>query len=371
MSFSLAALWHERSRFLPGILAVAFSALLIAVQGGLLLGIFSMFALPIDRSRADVWVGYPGAPSIDLCLPIPKAWEARLAINPEVERVETYLYGTLVWGKRGGGIETCSVIGSRLDNGTLGAVDDLTPELRERLMEPGSIVVDESALDDLGLARVGDRAEVNGHHVRLVGLVRGLRGVAGAYVFCSIPTAQTLLRLRPDQVTFLLARCRNPADTAAVVQRLRTYGNMSAFSSEEFSLRSRLHWLLKTKAGVALGCAAILGLIVGAAVTSQTLSAATAASLRELAVLEALGIPSWRMRALVLTQSFWVGLLGIALALPASFGSAGIMQALGARIVLPAWMLGSAAALTMTMALLAGLVSLRSLRQVEPTTLLH
>src|SRR5262249_32557018 len=144
---------------------------------------------PIDRSRADLWVGYPGAPSIDLCLPIPKAWEARLAVNPEVERVETYLYGTLVWGKRGGGIETCSVIGSRLDNGTLGAVDDLTPELRKRLMEPGSIVVDESALNDLGLAGIGDSAEVNGHRVRLVGLVRGLRGVAGAYVFCSIPTA--------------------------------------------------------------------------------------------------------------------------------------------------------------------------------------
>src|SRR5438552_4038809 len=105
MSFSLAMLWHERSRFLPGILAVAFGALLIAVQGGLLLGIFSLFALPIDRSRADVWVGYPGAPSIDLCLPIPKAWEARLAVQPEVERVESYLYGTVAWGKRGGGVE--------------------------------------------------------------------------------------------------------------------------------------------------------------------------------------------------------------------------------------------------------------------------
>ena len=30
MSYSLATLWHERQRFLPGVLAVAFSALLIA-----------------------------------------------------------------------------------------------------------------------------------------------------------------------------------------------------------------------------------------------------------------------------------------------------------------------------------------------------
>ena len=371
MSFALATLWHERSRFLPGILAVAFSALLIAVQGGLLFGIFSVFALPIDRSRADVWVGYPGAPSVDLCLPIPEEWKARLAVQPEVERVDSYVYSTLPWGKRGGGIETCSIIGSRLDEGSLGAVAELTPELRARLREPGSIVLDESSLADLGFTGVGDVAELAGHRVRIVGLVRGLRGIAGAYVFCSIPTARTLLRLGQDQTMFLLARCRNPADAPTVVEHLRGYANMSAFTREEFSRRSRLHWLLKTNAGVALGCAALLGLIVGAAVTSQTLSAATAASLRELAVLEALGIPAWRMRALVLTQSFWVGLLGIALALPASFGSAALMQALGARIVLPLWMLGFAAALTLTMALLAGLVSLRSLRRVEPATLLR
>ncbi|HLJ97927.1 MAG TPA: ABC transporter permease [Gemmataceae bacterium] len=371
MSFALATLWHERSRFLPGILVVAFSALLIAVQGGLLLGIFSLFALPIDRSRADVWVGYPGTPSVDLCLPIPKAWEARLAVQPEVARVETYLYGTIAWGKRGGGIETCSVIGSSLDDESLGAITELTPELRARLKESGSVVVDESALIDLGLTGLGDVAEVAGHRVRVVGVVHGIRGIAGAYIFCSLPTAQTLLRMRPDQAVFLLAGCRNPADVPTVLERLRTYENMSAFSRDEFSLRSRLHWLFKTKAGVALGCAALLGLIVGAAVTSQTLSAATAASLRELAVLEALGIPTWRMQALVLAQSFWVGLLGVALAVPASFCSAGVLQVLGARIVLPAWMLGGAAGLTMAMALLAGLVSLRALRRVEPATLLR
>lgn len=31
MNFALATLWHERQRYLPGILAVAFSAVLIAL----------------------------------------------------------------------------------------------------------------------------------------------------------------------------------------------------------------------------------------------------------------------------------------------------------------------------------------------------
>ncbi len=46
------------------------------------------------------------------------------------------------------------------------------------------------------------------------------------------------------------------------------------------------------------------------AVTSQTLYAATAASLREYAVLRALGIPRRRMAGMVMAQSLWVGLGG-------------------------------------------------------------
>lgn len=45
MSIALATLWHERLRYFPAVLAVAFSALLVALQCGLLLGTFSMTAI--------------------------------------------------------------------------------------------------------------------------------------------------------------------------------------------------------------------------------------------------------------------------------------------------------------------------------------
>src|SRR5712691_10573546 len=90
MSYSLATLWHERQRFLPGVLAVAFSALLIALQCGLLLGLFSITSIPIDHTQADIWVGHPKVPSVDLGRPIPEAWMSYLAM-PEVERFEPYM----------------------------------------------------------------------------------------------------------------------------------------------------------------------------------------------------------------------------------------------------------------------------------------
>jgi putative ABC transport system permease protein len=371
MSYSLATLWHERQRFLPGILAVAFSALLIVLQCGLLLGLFSITSIPIDHSRADLWVGAPEVLSVDLGRPIPEKYLLRVASQPEVERAEVFLQGFMYWSKPDGGSELCIVIGCRLEDDSLGALKELTPDLRRRLTEPGAIVVSEGELGRLGIKGIGDVAEITNQRVRLVGLVKGLRSISGPYVFCSVRTAQSLLRLSSEQATYVLARCRNPADAPAVVQRLRAYPSMTAFTSEEFSLRSRLHWLTKTKAGVAMGLAAALGLLVGAVVTSQTLYAATAASMREYAVLRALGIPRWRMAAMVLSQSFWVGLAGVMLAVPTVFGLARAAGLIGVPVLLSWWLLTAAIVVTMAMALLSGLAALRSLRLMEPALLLR
>ncbi len=146
---------------------------------------------------------------------------------------------------------------------------------------------------------------------------------------------------------------------------------MAAFTSAEFSFRSRWHWLVTSGGGIALGCAALLGLLVGAVVTSQTLYSATAASFREYAVLRALGVPSWRLAFIVLAQACWLGVLGVLLAYPCVLGLAQLAGLLGARTQLPPWVLASAAGLTLITAVGAGLLALRSLRQLQLAALLR
>ena len=374
MPYSLATLWHDRQRFLPGVLAVAFSSLLIALQCGLLLGIFSITSIPIDHTRADIWMGAPGVLSVDLGETIRGSYMARLESQPEVEQVEPYLQGFSYWAKPTGGRELCMVIGSRLSKGALGAVDALSPEMRVLLQECGTIAVDESDLGRLGISGVGATAEISNQRVRVVGLTQGLKSLAGPYVFCSLSTARGLLgvRVQSDQVTYALAKCYNPADAPRVVARLaKEYEDVSVFTSSDFSLRSRLHWLFKTKAGVALGYAALLGLLVGAVVTSQTLYAATVASLKEYAVLRALGIPRWRIAGMVLAQSFWVGILGVAVGVVAVHAARALAIRLGASVQLPLELQIAAAAVTLLMAMVSGLLALRSLRLVEPAMLLR
>jgi putative ABC transport system permease protein len=372
MFFSLITLWHDRNRFLPGVLAVSFSSLLVLVQCGVLLGLLSLTSLPVDQASADVWVGHPEVLSVDLGRPIPEHWLARVAREPEVMRSEVFLLGMLLLDKPDGQSSLCTIIGSRLDDESLGAVKALAPGLRRLLSEPGAVVVDESDSERLGMRNVGDLAEVLGRRIRLVGKTTGMKSLAAPYVFCSLETARALFKgVQRDQTIYILAHCRTPEDAQAVAHRLNGHGAMSAYTNREFSRRTQIYWLTATKSGLAVGWAAILGLLVGAAVTSQTLYAATASQLREYAVLNALGVPRWRMAANVVAQSFWVGGAGILLALPVAYSLAALIELLGGKVMLPYWLAGCVAFLTLAMALLSGLAALRSLRLVEPMTLLR
>jgi putative ABC transport system permease protein len=372
MTYALITLWHERQRFLPGVLAVAFSALLVALQCGLLLGIFTFASLPVDHAPAEIWLGGRNVQSVDLIRPIPETYVAYLTEQPEIAQCEAYVQDSSNWVRPDGGVEPCMIVGARLEETSLGAMRELTPELRTLLTEPDTVVIDASELGRLGVQRIGDFGQIGDHKVRVVGIVSGFRAVAGAYVFCSLGTARTLLHIRPTQVAYLLARCHDSADAPAVVERLRAdYPELSIYTSDDFSLRSRLYWLLKTKAGIALGYAAALGLLVGAAVTSQTLYAATAASLREYAVLWALGIPRSRMAMQVVQLSLLVGVFGVALSLPLVFALAHVADWIGVTVLLPAWLLVAMAGITLTMALASGLLALRLLRTLEPAMLLR
>ena len=377
MPYSLTILWHERSRFLPAIFAVAFSALLIALQCGLLLGLLAFTSLPIDHSGADIWVSNRDVESIALSHPIPETWRLRLDEQPEVVQTESLLFGFGSWHRSDSGREeTCCIVGTRLEEGSLGVLRDLTPQMRERLTEPGAVVVDESERPKLGITEgTGEVAEVSNRRVRVVGLVHGISSTTAPFVFCSLQTARMLLPLfqtNPAQTMYVLARCHSAQEAVAVAARLRrTYPDMAVFTSAEFSWRTRSYWLIRSKAGTAMACTVVLALLVGLVITSQTLYAATAASQREYAVLAALGIPRRHMVGLVLAKSFWIGVVGVCVALPVSLSLAEAARLLETKVLLPHWVLAGSAALTMGMALLSGVAALRSLRLVEPVSLLR
>src|SRR5438874_868386 len=115
MGYSLTILWHDRSRYIPAMLAVTFSALLVALQVGLLLGTFSMVSSPVDHTSADIWVSQPRAVSVDAGQSVPESWRNRLEVLPEIVETEPFIQMFFPWAKPHGGSEYVIVVGSRLD----------------------------------------------------------------------------------------------------------------------------------------------------------------------------------------------------------------------------------------------------------------
>ncbi len=327
----------------------------------------------MDKAGADVWVGYPGVRSVDLGQAIPSHYRNRVAAQPEVREVEDVVMGFAQWvvpanaNRKSTRIEVCIIIGKRLAGHSIAAAEPLRRDsgLMGKLAEPYTVLIDRSERGRLGVSE-GDKAVIMGRVVRVVGFVEGLRSLGGAYVFCSKETARLLLYYNESQTTYIVARCDSPATAQAVVDRLQQYPNMVALTRDEFSFRSRMHWMMTTKAGLALAFTAILGLLVGAVVTSQTLYAATAAAQREYATLRAMGIPRWRLKMSVLAQSFWVGLGGLLVAAPITLALAQAASMLNIHVRLTPIIVIPAGLITMAMALGSGLLALRSLQRTDP-----
>jgi putative ABC transport system permease protein len=146
---------------------------------------------------------------------------------------------------------------------------------------------------------------------------------------------------------------------------------MAVFTRQEMAQRTQTYWLTKTRAGLVLAFSAILGLLVGAVITSQTFYSATATAWRELSVLRALGIPAHHVVGMLLTQALVVGLAGILAAVPMTWLLMEIGIRFNVQAVLPFWLIASVGVVTLGTAMVAGLAALRSLNLIEPGSLLR
>lgn len=373
VSIARSMLLFDWRRYLAAVLAVTFSGLLVIVQLALLLGMFSTVSVVIDRSTADLWIGYRNTQSVDLGRPIAREADARAWAHRGVERVEPYAsaYGDL---RREDGVPVSVVInGIDASPEAVAFAKLLSADQRTLLREPNSILIDIADTGKLG-ARVGTVVEINGKRARIVGVVEGMRAIGGVNVVASIATARTLAPETANLPTFSLVRLK-PGYTADVVAteiaddpRLPRY---SVWTANDFSIRSQTYWLLESGAGIGSGFASLLALLVGLVITSQTLSGAILASIKEFAALRALGVSRGSLRAVVIEQAAWVGLAGLTVTALLTAAVAWLGHVGRIAMSFPWWMLFASAAALMGIAMVSGLLALRPLLQTEPASLLR
>ena len=375
MSVALArrTLIHEWPRFLPAVLAVALSGVLVLVQAALILGIFAGASVYVASSRADLWVGFPGTQSVDLGRPLPADVDLRLRLDPDVARIEPVIWAEGDWraSRTHGGVSVF-VTGIDPDASGLMFAHALREPLRTRLLEPGAVIVDAADLDKLGVA-VGDRGELNGHRVRVVGAATGLRALGGVNLVASLATARGLAGVDARPSYFVL-KLRDPTRSAVVARRLASDARPARYEvwrTSDFAARAIRFWLLDTGAGLGFVFGAGLVLLVGVTIASQSLMGVVAGSAREFATLRALGVGLPGLRRSVLAQSAWIAALGIPLGLVLSFALIALARRGAVPVYLGPWPPIACAGAMLVVALLSGAYATRALRRAEPASLLR
>lgn len=374
MSIALKTLTYEWRRFAPAVIAVGFSGLLVLLQAAVILGIFSLSSLYVTRSSADLWVGFPGVQSIDLGRPIPGTAEAFMRMHPDVTRVEPFLWGSGEWRTANRGMVNVYIVGVDTRPDAMVLADALTPEQRKLLTEPDAVLADEADFHKLGV-QVGDVVEINGRQVKVAGATHGLRGLGGVNVITSLPTAR---RLDPaagpgDSVAYFVAQVDNPKLAGEVADQLNSVGKLRGFeamTTKRFADRTTRYWLAESGAGVAFVFGTVVALLVAVVITSQTLAAAVAASLKDYAALRALGFSMRALRSIVLGQTLWIGVAGVGVAAILTVVLILMAKAQSVPIVLSPPMMAAAAVLVLLVALFSGVFALRRVAQADPASLL-
>jgi putative ABC transport system permease protein len=312
LSVSTQMLLHNRPRFIMTIVGIALAFFLAAAQIGLLVGWTNTNSAIITHAGVDLWIMAKQTRSFDFGTAIPRHRIQQVRSVSGIIQAEGMLVGWDNWQHPEGKRITVEIVG--LDTGNLGGPWLMTQGSVDSIHLPEHVIIDELSTNVLGVYNVGEETELEGKRVIVGGISQGIRTFTSApFVFTSIENALDYVPYyRDDEISYVLAKVSPESNIQDVQDTLtQSITNVEVLTTAEFADRSVRYWMLETGAGITVIITAILGLLVGAVIMSQTLFAITQDHLANYATLLALGFHQNTLRKIVLTQSFCIGGLGI------------------------------------------------------------
>jgi putative ABC transport system permease protein len=271
------------------------------------------------------------------------------------------------WKRPDGGTESVIVVG----------IDPVRPFLQPWNLTDGAIVddlhiadgvvIDELYSEKLGVSKVGETVEIMGRRARIVGITSQIRTFTQSpYVFANLKNARIWTSLPDDRTTYLLVRAEPGVNLTSLRNAVQTALPASdVWTSREFSWRTRFYWLVTTGMGASLLIAAVLGVIVGLVIVSQTLYSATMERLQEYATIRAMGATNRYLQAIVLRQSLVSGTLGYIVGTATALIVAWLSRTSSATLMLSYPLIVILGVITLTMCVGASLISIRKVLRVD------
>ena len=390
MSLALSTLLFEWRRYMAAVMALALSGLLVLAMTGVFIGIGKGFTAQIERSNADIMILQPGAKSlINGQSGVPRRFIPLAYNHPAVVEVQPLdgaggtfqsvknIDPTMSQADRAKqGAPRQKFVQSSIIDTTPGSVTiptDYSQELVDALRQPYTVAVDETALTTLGV-KLGDKALYNGQTVTVVGVTRGYPNMMQPGVVMSRDTlrmvgqADTGPRVGP-----LMIKLRDPAQASVVAAQLNEIGKgqWKAWTRQELADANAGAMFEEGILVIIIGGCVVLGIIIGVAITWQTLRGAIMANIKEFASLRALGVSMGSLRRIVMELSFWVGVVGVAAAIGLTWLLSLFALSKAVIIALPLPLLIVVGGGLIAIAMLSGFLSMGILKKSQPADLLR
>jgi putative ABC transport system permease protein len=360
-------LFHDKIRLVVTLTGITFAVVLMVVELGLFVGFSTATTGLIDHSGADLWVASEHIPYIEQGGIFSERKLYQVRATEGVASAEKYIARFGSWKKHDGGLESVQVVGFDPDQ-AMGAPWNLVKGNVADLKTPDAAIIDDLYAKKLGVTNLGEVFEISGHRLRIVGFTHGIRSfTTSPYVFMTFKNAQEAANMQESDTVFILVKAKPGVDLeqlrATLQSRLK---GVDVLTTTKFSGMTRGYWMFTTGAGISVLIAAVLGLVVGIVVVTQTIYATTVDHLREYGTLKAMGAPNSYIYRVILEQAGIAAVLGYAQGMVVSLfvvhgGAAG-----GAAIVLSWQSAAMMFALTCLMCLIAALVSIQKVLVIDP-----
>lgn len=370
---AIKAMLADRGKLLTSLLGVSFAVVLVNLQGGLLIGLIRKSSLLIDGAHADVWVGHRHMNNPDMGNFIPMRWVDRVRAVDGVERADPYLIAGGQAVMRDGRSEIVLVVGC--DPGSLlGSPPQTVAGDPRAIRRPDAIIVDVHSAEKLGGCGVGDTLEINGYRAEVVGMTSGIVGFTNSpYVFTSLDAAHRYsYGVPPGHCSYFLVKAHPGVDLAVLCDRIRRrVPEMDAYDRETYSRVTQEFWLFRTGIGISFGMAAFLGLLVGLAVTAETLYATVSERSKEFGTLKAMGAGERVVARFIVAQAVGTAAIGSVVGLIGSVVASRALSTPVAPVVLTWTVAAVSVVLVWLVCMIAATLPYLRIRRIDPAGILR
>src|ERR1700736_1308844 len=214
--FTLASrnLFQDRVRFISTVVGIVLTIVLVAVELGLFMGFERMITTMIDHTQADLWIRPAETKSFESSSLLDGRERFQALAVEGVTAAVPVMIGFAYWRKSDGSAMPVFLIG--MEPGGLqpwnvaeGHLDDLSA--------PGAVAVDRSYFERLGVARIGDTAEIRDQKARVAVVTRGIRSFTTTpYVFTTMDRAREYMGAPPNKATYFIVRTEPGASVEAI-----------------------------------------------------------------------------------------------------------------------------------------------------------